>query len=68
MERVTAIVVAVRKTEMERVEAQVAEYGFAGRVRVVEGGDNRQQSVLNALAGISAEPDDLCWFTMQCVR
>src|SRR5271167_1555423 len=34
--RVTAIYVAVRRNEMERVEAQVAEYGaefgFAGRV------------------------------------
>ncbi len=34
VKRVTAIYVAVRKPEMERVEAQVAEYGFAGRVRV----------------------------------
>jgi len=28
----------------------VAEYGFADRVRVVEGGDNRQESVSHALA------------------
>jgi 2-C-methyl-D-erythritol 4-phosphate cytidylyltransferase len=59
VERVSAIYVAVRKPEMERVEAQVAEYGFAGRVRVVEGGDNRQESVLNALAALAAEPDDI---------
>jgi 2-C-methyl-D-erythritol 4-phosphate cytidylyltransferase len=57
--RVTAIYVAVRKTEMERVEAQVAEYGFAGRVRVVEGGDNRQESVSHALAALPAEADDI---------
>jgi len=57
--RVTAIYVAVRKTEIERVEAQVAEYGFAGRVRVVEGGDNRQESVAHALATLPAEPDDI---------
>src|ERR1039458_5236211 len=59
VERVTAIYVAVRKPEIERVQAQVAEYGFAGRVQVVEGGDNRQQSVSNALAALAAEPDDI---------
>jgi 2-C-methyl-D-erythritol 4-phosphate cytidylyltransferase len=59
VERVTAIYVAVRKPEIERVEAQVAEYGFGGRVQVVEGGDNRQQSVSNALNALAAEPDDI---------
>jgi 2-C-methyl-D-erythritol 4-phosphate cytidylyltransferase len=59
VERVTAIYVAVRKPEMERVEAQIAEYGFADRVRVVEGGDNRQESVSHALAALPAEPDDI---------
>src|SRR3984957_6258614 len=48
VKRVTAMYVAVRKAEMERVEAQVAEYGFAGRVHVVEGGEKRQESVSNA--------------------
>jgi len=57
--RVTAIYVAVRNTEMERVEAQIAEYGFAGRVKVVEGGDKRQESVANALAALPAEADDV---------
>ncbi len=57
--RVTAIYVAVRKPEMERVQAQIAEYGFAGRVSVVEGGDNRQESVSHALAALPAEPDDI---------
>jgi 2-C-methyl-D-erythritol 4-phosphate cytidylyltransferase len=61
--RVTAIYVAVRKTEIERVEAQIAEHaaehGFAGRVHVVEGGDNRQESVSNALAALPAESDDI---------
>ena len=59
VQRVTAIVVAVRKPEMERVQAQVAEYGFAGQVQVVEGGDNRQESVSHALAAIAAAPDDV---------
>jgi 2-C-methyl-D-erythritol 4-phosphate cytidylyltransferase len=61
--RVTAIYVAVRGNEKERVEAQVAEYsdefGFNGRVHVVEGGDNRQESVANALAALDSEEDDV---------
>jgi 2-C-methyl-D-erythritol 4-phosphate cytidylyltransferase len=59
VERVTAIYVAVRNTEIERVQAQVAEHGFADRVQVVEGGDNRQESVSHALAALPAEADDI---------
>lgn len=57
--RIASIVVAVRKSEMDRVQAQVAEHGFAGRVQVVEGGDNRQESVAHGLAAVSAQPDDI---------
>ena len=61
--RVTAIYVAVRKPEMERVQAQIneyaAEFGFAGRVQVVEGGEKRQESVSHALAALPAGPDDI---------
>jgi 2-C-methyl-D-erythritol 4-phosphate cytidylyltransferase len=57
--RVTAIYVAVRKTEMARVEAQVVEHGFSAKVQVVEGGDNRQESVSHALAALPADPDDV---------
>jgi 2-C-methyl-D-erythritol 4-phosphate cytidylyltransferase len=49
----------VRKTEVKRVEAQIAEYGFGERVRVVEGGENRQESVAHALAAVPAEADDI---------
>src|SRR5664279_616077 len=63
VKRVTAIYVAVRKPEIERVQAQIAEYaaeyGFADRVLVVEGGDHRQESVSHALAALPAEPDDI---------
>ncbi len=52
-QRVTAIYVAVRKPEMERVQAQIAEYGFADRVHVVEGGDTRQESVVHALDAVA---------------
>jgi 2-C-methyl-D-erythritol 4-phosphate cytidylyltransferase len=49
--RVEAIYVAVRRPEIERVQSQLAEFGLAtSQVHVVEGGDNRQQSVGNALA------------------
>ena len=61
--RVTAIYVAVRHNEVERVEAQIAEhaqeYRFAGRVHVVQGGDNRQESVTHALAALPSEDDDI---------
>jgi len=59
--RVEAIYIAVRKAEIERVRAQVAEFGLgskdgsAGKVHVLEGGDIRQQSVSNALAKLVAE-------------
>ncbi len=63
VERVTAIYVAVRKPEMERTEAQIAEFGaahnLAARVQVVEGGDHRQESVSHALAAVAAQPDDI---------
>jgi len=59
VKRVTAIYVAVRQPEMERVQAQIAEYGFADHVKVVEGGDTRQESVSHALAALPAEPDDI---------
>ena len=59
VEGMTAMYVAVRSTEVERVTAQVDEYGFAGRVKVVEGGDNRQESVAHALAALPAAPDDI---------
>jgi 2-C-methyl-D-erythritol 4-phosphate cytidylyltransferase len=57
--RVAAIYVAVRKPEIERVQAQVAEFGFADRVHVVKGGDNRQESVAHALAALPASSDDI---------
>jgi len=59
VERVKAIYVAVRKPDMERVEAQIAENGFAGRVHVVEGGEKRQESVEHALSAATAEDDDI---------
>jgi 2-C-methyl-D-erythritol 4-phosphate cytidylyltransferase len=59
IERVQAVYVAVRAAEIERVRAQVAEFGLGARVHVVEGGDYRQQSVARALAALPAQPDDV---------
>ncbi len=56
---VSSIVVAVRATEMERLSAHVTEHGFAKRVRVVEGGDTRQESVSNALQALDCEAGDI---------
>ena len=55
VERVAGLYVAVRPTEMERVQAQVAEYSLGSKVHVVEGGDIRQQSVANALSHLIAD-------------
>jgi 2-C-methyl-D-erythritol 4-phosphate cytidylyltransferase len=57
--RVGCIVVAVRKPEISRMEALIAEHGLVPRVRVVEGGDTRQESVSRALKEISAADDDI---------
>lgn len=56
---VSAITVAVRAPERERVQAQIAEYGLNDRVAVVQGGDTRQESVSRALAAIDAADDDI---------
>jgi 2-C-methyl-D-erythritol 4-phosphate cytidylyltransferase len=50
--------IAVRATEIERVRAMLAEHDLGGpgaaRIHVVEGGDNRQESVSRALAQVVA--------------
>jgi 2-C-methyl-D-erythritol 4-phosphate cytidylyltransferase len=53
--RVEGVYIAVRRTEIERVSALIAEFGLGNpgagsKVHVVEGGDHRQASVANALA------------------
>ena len=54
---VTGIVIAVRAEDMEWVAEMMAGAFAAGRVRVVEGGNSRQQSVSNALASLAADTD-----------
>jgi 2-C-methyl-D-erythritol 4-phosphate cytidylyltransferase len=56
---VTELIVAVRATEMERLTAHIFEHGFTEKVRVVEGGDSRQESVWNALQALESDADDV---------
>jgi 2-C-methyl-D-erythritol 4-phosphate cytidylyltransferase len=60
--RVTEIYVALRKDELrpfrDRLEKEAADV-LAKKVELVEGGEHRQQSVANALAAVSARPDDI---------
>jgi 2-C-methyl-D-erythritol 4-phosphate cytidylyltransferase len=59
---VTEILVALRKDEIagfrERLQIEAADV-LQKKVELVEGGDHRQQSVANALAAVSAAPDDV---------
>ena len=57
--RVSSIYVAVRRPEISRMEAMIAEHALADRVQVVEGGDTRQESVSQALKVLSAADDDI---------
>jgi len=56
-EHVTEIVVALRREDMEWVERVLTQEFSGRRVRVVEGGNSRQQSVENALATLDADTE-----------
>jgi len=56
-DRVSEIVVAVRPEDVAWVRATLSGEFAAGRVRVVEGGNSRQQSVENALSALGPETD-----------
>ena len=59
VDSVAEMLVAVRPGEVKRVSALVEEAGLADKVRVVEGGEDRQSSVANALAALECEDDDV---------
>ena len=56
-DRVTEILVAVRADDREWVESLLAPEFRGGKVRVVEGGNSRQESVQNALAALSPDTE-----------
>jgi 2-C-methyl-D-erythritol 4-phosphate cytidylyltransferase len=57
--QINQIVVALRKNEMERFSRQLEKENLGAKIEVVEGGEHRQESVANALARLSAAPDDV---------
>jgi 2-C-methyl-D-erythritol 4-phosphate cytidylyltransferase len=56
---ITEIVIALRKSEAESFAPRLEQEKFSKPVRIVEGGEHRQESVSNALNAIKASPDDL---------
>jgi len=56
---VSEIVVALRKAEAENFAPRLQQEAFRKPVRIVEGGEHRQESVANAIKAVSASPDDL---------
>jgi len=56
---VSEIVVALRKNETTSFHKQIEEENFSKPLRVVEGGEHRQNSVANALAAIKADDTDI---------
>jgi len=56
---VSEIVIAMRKSEAESFTPRLAREKLTKAVRIVEGGEHRQESVANALGAISASDDDL---------
>jgi len=56
---VSEIVVALRKNGAEGFQELIRAEGFTKTIRIVEGGEHRQNSVANALAAIKAADDDI---------
>lgn len=56
---VSEIVIALRPNETAGFLQQAEQEAFQKPVRVVEGGEHRQNSVANALALLNAAPDDI---------
>ena len=56
---VSEIVVALRKNEADGFVKRIEVEGFKKPLRIVEGGEHRQNSVANALAAIKADNDDI---------
>jgi 2-C-methyl-D-erythritol 4-phosphate cytidylyltransferase len=56
---VSEMVVALRKNETQAFQRQIENENFSKPLRVVEGGEHRQNSVANAIATIEAADDDI---------
>ncbi len=56
---VSEIVVALRKNDAPTFEKQIEKENFGKALRMVEGGEHRQNSVANAIAALGAADDDI---------
>ena len=56
---ITSVTVAVRASEQKHVQQQLAQFGLADKVKVVTGGETRQESVAAALRSLEAQDDDI---------
>jgi 2-C-methyl-D-erythritol 4-phosphate cytidylyltransferase len=56
---IASVTVAVRPAEIDHVQTQLTQYGLAEKVKVVTGGETRQETVALALASLGAAPDDI---------
>lgn len=59
MPQATTICLAMRANEIETFGPEIVRQVADKRIKMVEGGEHRQQSVANALAALSAQPDDI---------
>jgi 2-C-methyl-D-erythritol 4-phosphate cytidylyltransferase len=56
---VSEIYIALRPGEIDTFRARLEKEGKQKKVKLVEGGEHRQQSVANALSKVRAAPDDI---------
>jgi len=59
MEEIEEIYVALRKGEIEAFRPKLEKEGRPKKIRVVEGGEHRQESVAHALSQVAATDDDI---------
>ncbi len=57
--RISELILAVQPAEIDHVRALLNDFHLTSRIRIVAGGENRQQSVANALAALDASDDDI---------
>jgi 2-C-methyl-D-erythritol 4-phosphate cytidylyltransferase len=56
---VSGIHVALRKNEIDSFRARLEDETFQQQIELLEGGEHRQESVANAMAALSAAPEDI---------
>jgi 2-C-methyl-D-erythritol 4-phosphate cytidylyltransferase len=59
MQEIEEIYIALRAGEIGTFRPRLEKEGKPKKVRVIEGGEHRQESVAHALSQVTAEPDDI---------